>query len=188
MPPLSLACHITDLGVGSLQSIQLGELGVLAKLQAEHIRLCLNALTIRPEIVTEQQYLHKAADAAINTIQIHADIPKRGQALSCAVDVRRWMISWKRYLLSQYFGISLAQAAVFLIRLHVWPHDIPVDRAVLPHYIDTAVQTLQNADLAEIRHTSYLSNVVRDLCRVAGVSLPSYVPASTMETEGFVLM
>lgn len=72
---------------GSLRSIQLGKMATLAKLQAEHVRLCLNAMTLRPEIETEEVYLHKAAEAAISTIQTHVEMTKRDHALRCGVDV-----------------------------------------------------------------------------------------------------
>jgi hypothetical protein len=81
---------------GSLRSIQLGHLATLAKLQAEHVKLCLNALTLRPEVVTEEVYLQKAAEAAITTIQTHAEMTKRDLILRCGVDVRTAPVVWPK--------------------------------------------------------------------------------------------
>jgi hypothetical protein len=60
---------------------------VLAKLQAEHVRLCLNALTLMHDTGANEVYLKKAAEAAINTIQLHVDISKSPETLSYSVDV-----------------------------------------------------------------------------------------------------
>lgn len=72
----------------------------------------------------------------------------------------------------QYITIALGQAAVFLIRLHSAQHDIPVDRAVVAHYLKTAIGLLEDTDMSETRNSTYVGKVCRDLSRVAGIDIP----------------
>lgn len=77
--------------IGSLSAIQLGASGRLAKLQSEHIRLCLNSLALKPgltDTMSMTSYIQKATEAAINTVQAHADSVKDDMYLSYSVDVR----------------------------------------------------------------------------------------------------
>ena len=75
-------------------------------------------------------------------------------------------------LTDQYITITLGQAAVFLIRLHTARYQIPVDRAVLAHYLRMAIELLEDTDLSETKNSTYVAKVCRDLCRVGNVDVP----------------
>lgn len=81
---------------GSLSAIKLGKSGRLAKLQSEHVRLCLNSLALKPGLLETDNsaltpsmasYVQKATEAAINTIQAHSDAVDEDDYLSYSVDV-----------------------------------------------------------------------------------------------------
>lgn len=74
--------------------------------------------------------------------------------------------------LSQYIYNALAQAAVFLIRLYLARHPIPVDRPVLVHYVRTAIEVIEQTDFSGTKHSTALAKICRDLCTVAGVVIP----------------
>ncbi|EIW72499.1 hypothetical protein TREMEDRAFT_24778 [Tremella mesenterica DSM 1558] len=151
---------------GSFHALQLGPCSRLAKLQSEHVRLCLNSLALKPglqenvtgdDAMLMQNCIKQATEAALNTIQTHFDVSNSDMILSYSVD---------------YITITLGQAAVFLIRLHIARDQIPVDRAVLAHYLRMAIVLLEDTDLSETKISTYLSQVCRDLCRVGNVDIP----------------
>jgi hypothetical protein len=77
-------------------AIQLGAASRLSKLQSEHVRLCINSLALKPgvqehatgeEIDLLQSSVRRAAEAAMNTVQMHSDAAKGDMSLSYSVDV-----------------------------------------------------------------------------------------------------
>lgn len=81
---------------GSLYAIQLGPCSRLAKLQSEHVRLCLNSLALKPglqenatgeEAILMQNCVRLATESALNTIQTHFDVSRTDMILSYSVDV-----------------------------------------------------------------------------------------------------
>lgn len=75
----------------------------------------------------------------------------------------------------QYITIALGQAAVFLVRLHSRPSSIPIDRAVIAHYLRKAIELLEDTDLSETRNSTYVGRVCRDLSGVAGIDIPTRI-------------
>jgi hypothetical protein len=60
----------------------------IIRLQAEHVRLCLNSHALEQSMTDSlSKYIQKAVDAAISIIQIHSDSSQTGLALSFAPDV-----------------------------------------------------------------------------------------------------
>ncbi|WVW86534.1 hypothetical protein I302_108583 [Kwoniella bestiolae CBS 10118] len=167
---------------GSLRSLQLGSSRSLAALQQNHLRLNLNTLALRVDPVRRElsadrtRYIRLAIEAAIGIVQLHLESSSGQSSLSYAID---------------YITMSLAQAAVFLIRIHILPPDPEPpssgdpclgDRAVLSHYIRTAIDLLERTDQSETRNSTYLAKVCRDLCVVAG--LTSAVPEAGTGRKG----
>jgi hypothetical protein len=167
-------------------AIQLGAASRLSKLQSEHVRLCINSLALKPgvqehatgeEIELLQSSVRRAAEAAMNTVQMHSDAAKGDMSLSYSVDVGasslvQTGLSDNPTDSSQYLTIALGQAAVFLIRLQSNSTPVPVDNAVTLHYLRTAIELLEDTDLSETRNSTYVGKVCRDLCRVAGIAVP----------------
>ena len=75
---------------GSPYALYLGSSARIARLQAEHMRLCLNSYALKAapdgdELVA--QCLKKALNAAMSTIQTHYESSQTDLALSFATDV-----------------------------------------------------------------------------------------------------
>jgi hypothetical protein len=77
-------------------------------------------------------------------------------------------------LTSQYLTITLAQAAVFLVRITKAPQTVQaalkVDNAVISHYLQMSIDLLESSDLSETRLATNLAKTLRDVGRAAGVS------------------
>lgn len=76
--------------VGSPYTLYLGSSARIARLQAEHMRLCLNSFALKSRPDTDDfigQCLKKALIAAQSTIQTHFDSSQTDFALSFATDV-----------------------------------------------------------------------------------------------------
>ncbi|WWC96564.1 hypothetical protein V866_003432 [Kwoniella sp. B9012] len=167
---------------GSIRSLQLGTSRSLSILQQNHLRLNLNTLALRINPSSRElsadttRYIRLAIEAAIGIVQLHSESSAGDSSLSYAID---------------YITMSLAQAAVFLIRIQLLPPDPEPpssgdrclgDRAVLTHYIHTAIDLLERTDHSETKNSTYLAKVCRDLCIIAGLS--STVPEAPISREG----
>lgn len=154
----------------------LGPSARICRLQAEHMRLCLNsfALNAAPE---EDKHvadsLYRGLQAAMSTIQTHHESSQTDLALSFATD---------------YLTITLAQAAVFLIRIAKAPTSVQiaakVDRPVVTHYLKMSIDVLEASDLSETRLSTYLARTLRDISRAA--SIPGIAPLDGDEVDSEV--
>jgi hypothetical protein len=77
---------------GSSHALYLGASARIARLQAEHLRLSINAMALRSSTHSEGHegsitYLRKALNAATSTIQTHFESSQTDLALSFATDV-----------------------------------------------------------------------------------------------------
>ena len=74
----------------------------------------------------------------------------------------------------QYLTITLAQAAVFLIRITKAPVPIQavvyLEPSVVVHYLKMSVDLLESADTSETRLSTYLAKTIRDISRGAGIT------------------
>lgn len=77
-----------------------------AKLQAEHVRLCLNSIALKPDLQETatgdeaelmQSCVRRAAEAAINMIQMHLDAARSDHAFSYSFEVR-YGLDWSAKL------------------------------------------------------------------------------------------
>jgi hypothetical protein len=78
------------LTIGSPYALYLGSSARIARLQAEHMRLCLNSYALKAgpdEDELAAQCLKKAMNAAMSTIQTHFESSQTDLALSFATDV-----------------------------------------------------------------------------------------------------
>lgn len=78
--------------VGSSHGLYLGASARIARLQAEHLRLSINAMALRSSTRSDGHessvmYLRKALNAAKSTIQTHFESSQTDLALSFATDV-----------------------------------------------------------------------------------------------------
>jgi hypothetical protein len=92
--------------------------------------------------------------------------------LSPSLHSRRQHLS-RRLLTRQYLTITLAQAAVFLVRITKAPQTVQaalkVDNAVISHYLQMSIDLLESADLSETRLGTNLAKTLRDVGRAAGI-------------------
>jgi hypothetical protein len=76
--------------IGSPYALYLGPSARVARLQAEHLRLCLNSYVLKVGQENDGavgQCLRNAFNAAVNTIQTHQDSSQTDFGLSFATDV-----------------------------------------------------------------------------------------------------
>jgi hypothetical protein len=70
--------------------------------------------------------------------------------------------------------ITLAQAAVFLIRINKASAAVQaivnLDPSVVAHYLKMSVNLLESGDLSETRLSTYLAKTIRDVSRAAGIA------------------
>jgi hypothetical protein len=150
------------------------------------MRLCLNSFALKSgpdedELVAE--CMRKALNAAMSTIQIHFESSQSDIALSFATDVSGLasssMTTAEKNVL-QYMTITLAQAAVFLIRVNRAAPSIRavanLDPSVAAHYLKMSVNVLESSDMSETRLSTYLAKTIRDISRAAGISGMSPLP------------
>ncbi|WWC89732.1 uncharacterized protein L201_004657 [Kwoniella dendrophila CBS 6074] len=146
---------------GSPYSLYLGSSARIARLQAEHMRLCLNSFALKSspeedEIVS--QCLKKALNAAMSTIQTHHESSQTDLALSFATD---------------YLTITLAQAAVFLVRIAKSSSTIHsilnIELSVISYYLKMSTDLLEIGDMSETRLSTYLAKTIRDISRAAEI-------------------
>jgi hypothetical protein len=161
---------------GSPYAIYLGTSAKIARLKSEHMRLCINsyALKFSPE---EDEYvascLKNAFNAAVSTIQTHFESSQGDFALSFATDVSSIRLRAQQLILPQYLTITVAQAALFLIRITRSSPGIQrvvsLDADVIAHYLKMSVDLLEQGDLSEVNLASFLARTIRDMSRVAGI-------------------
>lgn len=75
---------------GSPYTLYLGSSARFARLQAEHMRLCLNSYALKSSSEADETaspYLQKALNAAMSTIQTHFESSQTDLALAFATDV-----------------------------------------------------------------------------------------------------
>ncbi|WRT67431.1 uncharacterized protein IL334_004402 [Kwoniella shivajii] len=152
---------------GSPYTMYLGSSARIARLQADHMRLCLNSFALKSgpeedELVA--QCLKKALNAAMSTIQTHHESSQTDLALSFATD---------------YLTITLAQAAVFLVRIAkaspVVHSIVNIDLSVISYYLKMSIDLLEIGELSETKVSTYLAKTIRDIARAAeisGIGLP----------------
>jgi len=86
--------HRPELTAGSPYAHYLGSFARIARLQSEHMRLCLNSYALKAGPDEDELVgpcYRKAIDAAMSTIQTHYESSQTDLALSFATDV-----SWTR--------------------------------------------------------------------------------------------
>ncbi|GFZ52252.1 hypothetical protein JCM24511_10025 [Saitozyma sp. JCM 24511] len=146
---------------GSQYALHLGPSARLARLQADHLRLCLNSYALKGRADEDEEIakcLRAALNAATSTIQTHHESSQTDLGLSFATD---------------YLTIALAQAAVFLIQITKAPVAIQamlqVDNAVLTHYWKMSVDILESSDMSETRLGTYLAKTICGMGRKTSV-------------------
>nr|XP_019013828.1 uncharacterized protein I206_01902 [Kwoniella pini CBS 10737]OCF52609.1 hypothetical protein I206_01902 [Kwoniella pini CBS 10737] len=151
---------------GSPYSLYLGSSARIARLQADHMRLCLNSFALKSgpeedEVVA--QCLKKALNAAMSTIQTHHESSQTDLALSFATD---------------YLTITLAQAAVFLVRIAKSSPAIlsivNIELSVISYYLKMGVELLEVGELSETRLSTYLSKTITDIARAAELNVVGF--------------
>ncbi|KAH7390063.1 hypothetical protein BKA64DRAFT_112325 [Cadophora sp. MPI-SDFR-AT-0126] len=150
---------------GSSHALYLGASARIARLQAEHLRLSINAMALRSSTHSDSHessvtYLRKALNAAKSTIQTHFESSQTDHALSFATD---------------YMTMAFAQAAVFLIRLTkaspLVQQVASLDPAVVSHYLTMSVDLLELGDMSETRLSTYFAQTIRGISRAAGLAI-----------------
>ncbi|KAJ5814476.1 hypothetical protein N7474_006253 [Penicillium riverlandense] len=150
---------------GSSHALYLGASARIARLQAEHLRLSINAMALRSSTHSDGHessvtYLRKALNAAKSTIQTHFESSQTDIALSFATD---------------YMTMAFAQAAVFLIRLTkaspLVQEVVSLDPAVVSHYLTMSVDLLELGDMSETRLSTYFARTIRGISRAAGLAI-----------------
>ncbi len=149
------------------------------------MRLCLNSFALKSgpdEDEMVAQCLKKGLNAAMSTIQTHFESSQTDLALSFATDVScAYLLAlWcsrslaKLANVPQYLTITLAQAAIFLVRITKSPLPVQavvdLDHSVVAHYLKMSVDLLESADISETRLSSYLAKTIRDISRAAGIA------------------
>lgn len=167
---------------GSFDAIGLGAYTRLCKIHGEHVRLCVNALALNliaaedargeesdPALLSR---LTTACEAAMKLVQIHAGD-------DCLEPIARYG--------GDYVVLILGQACVFFIRLMVarLRQPIPIDQAVLIHYLKRAIDTLEANDLSETEICGWIAQLSKDLVRTTGLSLD--VGDSRADTDSTIL-
>ncbi|CAI7581146.1 unnamed protein product [Penicillium viridicatum] len=150
---------------GSSHALYLGASARIARLQAEHLRLSINAMALRSSTHSDGHessvtYLRKALNAAKSTIQTHFESSQTDLALSFATD---------------YMTMAFAQAAVFLIRLTkaspLVQQVVSLDPTVVSHYLTMSVDLLELGDMSETRLSTYFARTIRGISRAAGLAI-----------------
>lgn len=153
---------------GSFDAISLGAYTRLCKIHGEHVRLCVNALALNLIVAEDARgeesdpallsRLTTACEAAMKLVQIHAGD-------DCLEPIARYG--------GDYVVLILGQACVFFIRLMVarLRQPIPIDHAVLIHYLKRAIDTLEANDLSETEICGWIAQLSKDLVRTTGLSL-----------------
>lgn len=153
---------------GSFDAISLGAYTRLCKIHGEHVRLCVNALALNLIVAEDARgeesdpallsRLTTACEAAMKLVQIHAGD-------DCLEPIARYG--------GDYVVLTLGQACVFFIRLMVarLRQPIPIDHAVLIHYLKRAIDTLEANDLSETEICGWIAQLSKDLVRTTGLSL-----------------
>ncbi|KAJ5979535.1 hypothetical protein N7501_002877 [Penicillium viridicatum] len=150
---------------GSSHALYLGASARIARLQAEHLRLSINAMALRSSTHSDGHessvtYLRKALNAAKSTIQTHFESSQTDLALSFATD---------------YMTMAFAQAAVFLIRLTkaspLVQQVVSLDPTVVSHYLTMSVDLLELGDISETRLSTYFARTIRGISRAAGLAI-----------------
>ncbi|WVF71872.1 hypothetical protein IAT40_006682 [Kwoniella sp. CBS 6097] len=146
---------------GSPYTLYLGSSARIARLQADHMRLCLNSFALKSgpdEDDYVAQCLKKALNAAMSTIQTHYESSQTDMALSFATD---------------YLTITLAQAAVFLVRIVKAAPSVQkvtnIDPSVIAHYLKMSIDLLEAGELSETKLSTYLAKTIKDIARAAEI-------------------
>jgi hypothetical protein len=91
----------------------------------------------------------------------------------------------------QYLTITLAQAAIFLVRLAQAPLAVQtvlsLDKSVIAHYLTMSVDSLKLGDISETRLSTYLARTISEISRAAGIKLKSDEPSipNDFATRGY---
>ncbi|OCF39443.1 hypothetical protein I317_06767 [Kwoniella heveanensis CBS 569] len=160
---------------GSPYTLYLGSSARIARLQADHMRLCLNSFALKSGPDEDEyvaQCLKKALNAAMSTIQTHYESSQTDMALSFATD---------------YLTITLAQAAVFLVRIVKSAPSVQkvtnIDPSVIAHYLKMSIDLLEAGELSETKLSTYLAKTIRDIARAAEISGLGSVSEEIAETR-----
>ena len=87
--------NIAHLTQGSTYALYLGPSARVARLQAEHMRLCLNSYVLKVGTEKDEaigQCLRNALNAAVSTIQTHHESSQTDFGLSFATDVSTGLV------------------------------------------------------------------------------------------------
>ncbi|RSL42466.1 hypothetical protein CEP54_015471 [Fusarium duplospermum] len=138
-----------------------------AKAYGEHVRLCLNALSLN--LITAntdhenqqndlQLYLAKACESAISTVKTYA-----------ASDNAELFVRYG----ADYLVLIIAQSAVFFVRILTsrLEQTLPVEQPFLRHYLGQAINLLESNDLSTTEVCGWMARLCRSLMRFTGLSL-----------------
>ncbi|EEU33849.1 uncharacterized protein NECHADRAFT_55924 [Fusarium vanettenii 77-13-4] len=146
----------------------LGNYSKFAKVYGEHVRLCLNALSLN--LLTAkgdhdnqadqllQPHLTRACEAAISIVNTYA-----------ASDNTEFFVAYG----ADYLVLILAQAAVFFVRILTSrvKQPLTVDQTVLRHYLKQAIDLLELNDLSTTEVCGWVARLCRSLMRFTGLCL-----------------
>ncbi|KAH9875146.1 hypothetical protein J1614_004636 [Plenodomus biglobosus] len=153
---------------GSYDTIALDNYATLVKIYGEHTRLCLNSLSlnlIMTNAETESRKnqlivssLGRACDAAVALVK-HYCPPSGGESV----------VSYG----GEYLVLILGQAAMFIVRLLVarLSQLLPVDPAVLVHYLKRAIEVLESNNVSFTNLCGWVAQLCSALASHAGVVL-----------------
>lgn len=68
--------------------------------------------------------------------------------------------------------LAIGHALVFLIRLYLSAHPIPLERTVIVHYLELSTNLLDSSDLSLMGTAKHVAKTCRDLCRAGQIPLP----------------
>lgn len=183
---------------GSFFSLRLGRYTPLIKLQCQHFRLCLNSLALKAAFSEDLQApdsfmsscLSGAAMAALDMIQAYVDSSSSSLYLVFCLDVSgvaSFQPPSDRYPPapnpSQYICLTIGHALIFLVRLYVFQGPIPIDRSVILHYLESAIDLMETSDMAPNGQATHISRTCRDICQAGGIPLPQFEKRATETAE-----
>lgn len=195
-----LCTHLLTANAGSFFSLRLGRYTPLIKLQCQHFRLCLNSLALKAAFSEELQApdsfmsscLSGAAMAALDMIQAYVDGSSSSPYLVFCLDVSNaaalalqplWGAWSAASNPSQYICLTIGHALIFLVRLYVLQGPIPIDRSVILHYLESAIDLMETSDMAPNGQATHIARTCRDICRAGQIPLPQFEKAAAETAE-----
>jgi hypothetical protein len=139
--------------------------------------------------------LSGAAMAALDMIQAYVDGSSSSPYLVFCLDVSNaaalalqslWGAWSAASNASQYICLTIGHALIFLVRLYVLQGPIPIDRSVILHYLESAIDLMETSDMAPNGQATHIARTCRDICRAGGIPLPQFEKRAT-ETAEYVI-